>query len=98
MNTATWPVRFGAITVGMSFGSVAGAVAARLGAALGCEARVTGTEAETAWISNAGRSFQLWGYPEVSLDQMIEWTAAWLRQGGQTLNKPTHFEARDGKY
>ena len=73
-------------------------LAQRLGLVLGCEAKVVGKEAESAWLNNAGRSFQLWGYPETSLDQMIEWTAAWLREGGSTLNKPTHFETRDGKY
>ena len=70
----------------------------RLSLALGCEGKVVGKEAESAWLNNAGRSFQLWGYPETTLDQMIEWTAAWLREGGSTLNKPTHFETRDGKY
>ena len=73
-------------------------LAQRLGAAFGCKPHITGTEAESAWLSNAGRSFQLWGYPETSLDQMIDWTAAWLRKGAKTLNKPTHFETRDGKY
>ena len=24
--------------------------------------------------------------------------ADWLRQGGETLNKPTHFQTRDGKF
>lgn len=73
-------------------------LAQRLGAALGCEPRFTGAEAQTAWLSNAGRSFKLWGYPGVTLDQMIEWVAAWMRHGGSTLNKPTHFETRDGQY
>ena len=73
-------------------------LAEQLARCLGKEVCLVGKEAETAWISNAGRSFQLWGYPSVSLDQMIEWTAAWLLQGGSTLNKPTHFEARDGKF
>lgn len=73
-------------------------LALRLGAALGREPRFTGTEASSSWLSNAGRSFQLWGYPSVSLDQMIEWTAAWMGGGGSTLNKPTHFETRDGQF
>ncbi len=73
-------------------------LAQRLGKALEREPRLVGAEAESAWLSNAGRSFQLWGYPEVSLDQMIDWTAAWLREGGATLNKPTHFETRDGQF
>ena len=29
---------------------------------------------------------------------LIAWVAAWLRQGGLTLNRPTHFEARDGRF
>ena len=73
-------------------------LAQRLGVALGREPLLTGTEAESAWLSNAGRSFQLWGYPGVSLDQMIDWVAAWTHEGGSTHNKPTHFETRDGQY
>ena len=73
-------------------------LAQRLGSALGREPRLTGVEAESAWLSNAGRSFRHWGYPTISLDKMIEWTAAWLLEGCETLNKPTHFETRDGKY
>lgn len=73
-------------------------LARELARRLGVEAKLTGTESPTALLSNAGRSFQLWGYPSVSLDQMLDWTATWLREGGATLNKPTHFETRDGKY
>lgn len=73
-------------------------VAARFGALLGRKAEVTGTEAPTAWLNNAGESFRLFGYPTVTLDQMIEWTAAWVQAGGATLGKATHFETRDGKF
>lgn len=31
-------------------------------------------------------------------DQMIEWIAHWVKIGGRTLDKPTHFEQRDGKF
>jgi hypothetical protein len=30
--------------------------------------------------------------------QLIEWTADWVRRGGATLGKPTHFESRDGSF
>jgi hypothetical protein len=30
--------------------------------------------------------------------QVMKWIADWIRQGGASLNKPTHFEARDGIY
>ena len=57
-----------------------------------------GQEAETALLSNASRCHQRFGYPRVSLEQMIEWVAEWVRIGGTTLRKPTHFEVRDGKF
>lgn len=72
--------------------------ALRLGALLGQEVTFTGSEAPDGWLSNAGDSFKLFGYPTVSLDQMLEWTAAWVANGGQMLGKPTHYETRDGKF
>lgn len=73
-------------------------VALRLGALLDRDVTITGEEAPNGWLNNAGDSFKLFGYPTVSLDQMVEWTAAWVAHGGQTLGKPTHFETRDGKF
>jgi hypothetical protein len=29
---------------------------------------------------------------------MIGWIADWVRRGGETLDKPTHFEVRDGRF
>ncbi len=60
--------------------------------------RFTGEEQTTAWLSNAAKSMDLFGPPTVSLDQMIDWVAAHLQKGGQLLGKPTHFEARSGKF
>ena len=34
----------------------------------------------------------------VSVEQMIEWISGWIGIGGTMLNKPTHFEVRDGKF
>jgi nucleoside-diphosphate-sugar epimerase len=52
----------------------------------------------TALLSNASQAHKLFGSPRVTLRQMIELTAAWLQQGGETLNKPTHFQERTGKF
>jgi nucleoside-diphosphate-sugar epimerase len=57
-----------------------------------------GEEAPTALLSNAAQCFRLFGYPTVPLEQMIRWVADWVRHGGATLNKPTHYETRDGKF
>ncbi len=73
-------------------------VAARFGEIWGREVEITGQEAPTAWLSNAGKANRLFGYPSVSLEQMISWVAAWVEKGGATLGKPTHFEEREGKF
>ncbi|MBX3010047.1 MAG: NAD(P)-dependent oxidoreductase [Caldilineaceae bacterium] len=73
-------------------------VAERFGTLFGVEPHFTGTEATTALLNNAAKAQRLFGYPRVSLHQIVEWTAAWVEQGGIMLNKPTHFEARDGRF
>ncbi len=59
---------------------------------------IRGHEAATAWLSNSGRARDLFGPPRVSPQTMIDWISQWLRQGGETLGKPTHFEVRSGRY
>ena len=73
-------------------------IALRFGEIFNKPIRFEGEEAETALLSNASLCHQLFGYPCVSLGQMIEWVAEWVRIGGKTLQKPTHFEVRDGKF
>jgi nucleoside-diphosphate-sugar epimerase len=64
----------------------------------GVEPIFDGTEAPTALLSDASLCHRLFGYPEVTLEQMIEWVAEWIRAGGVLWNKPTHFEVRDGRF
>lgn len=73
-------------------------LALRFGEIFNKSPRFESEEAPTALLSNAARCHQLFGYPRVSLGQMIEWVAEWVRLGGPTLHKPTHFEVRDGKF
>jgi nucleoside-diphosphate-sugar epimerase len=65
---------------------------------IGKDVLFEGAESDTALLNNASKSHQLFGYPSVSLLQMIEWTAEWVQQGGATWNKPTHFQERKGKF
>ncbi|QJD82697.1 NAD-dependent epimerase/dehydratase family protein [Cohnella herbarum] len=65
---------------------------------IGKEAIFEGVESDTALLNNASKSHQLFGYPTVSLLQMIDWTAEWVKHGGSTWNKPTHFQERKGKF
>jgi hypothetical protein len=73
-------------------------VAARLGTRLGVEPRFEGREASDALISDTSRMRELLGPPEMSLDTMLDWVAAWVRDGRPLLGKPTHFTARDGVF
>jgi len=59
---------------------------------------ITGKEARSAWLVDTRAAQALLGAPHVSLQTMIDWQAEWIRRGGSSLGKPTHFEARDGKY
>jgi len=55
-------------------------------------------EQESALLSNAACAHQLFGYPRVSLGQIIDWTADWVKTGGETVNKPTRFQERQGEF
>ena len=55
-------------------------------------------EQHTALLSNAGEACRVFGYPNVSLKQMMEIQAEWLKHGGKTINKPTHYQERKGKF
>lgn len=72
--------------------------AEQFAARLGKPALFANEEAGVALLNNASKSHQLFGYPRVSLLQMIDWTAEWLQSGGATWNKPTHFQERGGKF
>jgi nucleoside-diphosphate-sugar epimerase len=73
-------------------------LARRFGERFGIEPIFEGSESETALLNNAAHCHRLFGYPTVTVEQMIEWVADWIGLGGATLNKPTHFEARDGRF
>jgi len=73
-------------------------VAEELGKMLGSEPRISGHESPDALIGNAVISSNLFGKPSVGIEQLMRWIADWVRRGGETLSKPTHFEARDGKF
>lgn len=68
------------------------------GRRLGRKPVFTGTEAATAWLSDASESMRLFGPPTVSVAQMMDTIATHVQAGGKHLGKPTHFETRDGKF
>jgi nucleoside-diphosphate-sugar epimerase len=57
-----------------------------------------GEENASALLSDSSRAHELFGKPETSTEQMLDWIAAWVMRDGESLGKPTHFESRDGKF
>ena len=83
---------------GLSCQWLPGWLAGEFGRLLGKKPKFTGTPAPTGWLNNSGRMVKEFGLPSVPLATMIEWTADWLGRDMATLNKPTHYEVRDGRY
>jgi nucleoside-diphosphate-sugar epimerase len=73
-------------------------LAQKFGERFGREPVFEGEEQGRAWIVDTCLQQTLHGYPKVPLPRLIDWTAKWMQGGGKSLDKPTHFEVRDGKY
>ena len=73
-------------------------LAERLARELEVEPAFAGTEAPTVWLSDAGKTHGMFGYPLVSLSHLIRWSAHWVKSGGRSLGKPTHFSERGGTF
>lgn len=69
-----------------------------LGERLNKKVNFVGDEAPTAWLVDCSLADRLMGKPPIQLNTMLDWTAAWTKQGQRSLDKPTHFEVRDGNY
>jgi hypothetical protein len=73
-------------------------IAKEFGGHFGIEPTFPEAEGTTALLSNASQAHALFGSPTAGTAEMIEWIADWIMQGGVTLNKPTHFQTRDGRF
>jgi nucleoside-diphosphate-sugar epimerase len=73
-------------------------LAAKLGARLGREPIIVGTEEPTAWLTDTSQATKLFGLPIVDTAQLIAWTADWVARSMPSLGKPTKYEVRDGRY
>ncbi|WP_395088713.1 NAD-dependent epimerase/dehydratase family protein [Armatimonas sp.] len=73
-------------------------IAEQLGTLLGKEPIFEGEESTHALLSNGQKAHRAFGYPTVGVEQILEWTAQWIKNSGPTFGKPTKFEVRDGKF
>ena len=73
-------------------------IAERFGELFGIHPLLEGSEGETALLSDSSLCCRELGPPLVSTSQLIQWQAGWIRAGLPTLDKPTHYEVRDGSF
>lgn len=73
-------------------------MALEFGKRFGKDVTFEGGEAPTALLSNAGKCHSLFGAPSVPVPTLVDWIADWVLAGGSLLNKPTHFQTRDGRF
>ena len=55
-------------------------------------------ETETALLSDASYCLSEFGLPSTTLEQMVSMIVKWVASGKKTLNKPTKYDIRDGKF
>jgi nucleoside-diphosphate-sugar epimerase len=73
-------------------------VATELGKRMGRPVTFTGRESPDALLNNASKAFALFGKPATGIIEILDLVADWVSRGGASIGKPTHFEARDGRF
>jgi nucleoside-diphosphate-sugar epimerase len=73
-------------------------LAEQIGNTLGKKPKFVSQEAASALLSNASYCLNTFGPPQTSLEQMVSLIAGWVAAGNKTLNKPTKYEIRNGKF
>lgn len=73
-------------------------IASRLAQRLGVPASFSGEEQPDALLVNTDALNAALPHDAMPLDTLLDWTAAWVAQGGRLLGKPTKFEVRSGSY
>jgi len=73
-------------------------IAEKLGQALHKEPQFVNDPEPTALLNNASECHRLFGYPRVSILEIIDITAQWILNNGDEFGKETHFQERKGKF
>jgi nucleoside-diphosphate-sugar epimerase len=73
-------------------------IAASFGRRFGVQPVFRGEPCGEALLSDARACHGWLGPPQVSASELLDAVASWVGRGGRTLDKPTHFEATNGKF
>lgn len=73
-------------------------LAERIADLLGKKPKFISEPASSALLSNASKCISLFGRPQTTLDRMLPMIVEWVKSGKETLNKPTKYDIRNGKF
>ena len=73
-------------------------LAEQIGRELEREPRFVSQETQSALLSNASYCLNTFGRPQMTVEEMVSVIAKWVASGRKTLNKPTKYDVRDGKF
>ncbi|MHC4203714.1 MAG: NAD-dependent epimerase/dehydratase family protein [Planctomycetota bacterium] len=73
-------------------------LAEQIGKTLDKKPKFVSKEAPSALLSNASYCHNMFGLPQTTLEQMVTMITKWVVAGKMTLNKPTKYEIRNGKF
>jgi nucleoside-diphosphate-sugar epimerase len=73
-------------------------LAEQIGETLSKKPKFVSHEANSALLSNASFCLSTFGPPQTTLEQMVSMITEWVTAGKKTLNKPTKYEIRNGKF
>lgn len=73
--------------------------AIEMGKLLGKEVSFVSEKAgDLNYLNDASQMIRLFGNPRYTLEEMIQMQAQWIKNGGISIGKPTHFEVSNGKF
>jgi nucleoside-diphosphate-sugar epimerase len=73
-------------------------IAERVAAIAGVTAQFEGEPGPDALVANVDALSRLLPHQSLPLNTLCEWAVEWIRGNGRLLNKPTKYEARDGRF
>ncbi len=73
-------------------------LAEQIGRELGREPRFVPRQTQSALLSDASCCSSTFGRPQMTVEEMVSVIAKWVASGKRTLNKPTKYDVRDGKF
>ena len=73
-------------------------IAEEIGELIGRKPVFRGKEASTALLSDPRRCRETFGPPRISTREMVQVVVEWVKEGRPILDRPTHFEVRNGRF